>query len=109
MLPEKSLLINLNLSEISNKFDVTERTARRWLEKHELYKPKVNFRPNKLNLQKANEIRNLYKLGWTQQKLAERFNVTQAMICRIINNIAYHQQLRFAGNANAMVRLRYGS
>ena len=44
-------------------------------------------RTTKLNMQIANEIRKLYKTEkYTQKELAERFNVGQAQISKIIKN-----------------------
>lgn len=46
-----------------------------------------NQRRLKLNFQKANEIRNLYKTGgFTQRDLAKLFNVTQGMIGYVTRN-----------------------
>ena len=44
-------------------------------------------RTNTITIQIANEIRDLYKTGnYTQQKLAEKYNASQATISLIINN-----------------------
>lgn len=45
-----------------------------------------NKRTTKLTLEKVNEIRELYKTGdYLQRELAEKYNVTQDIISRIIN------------------------
>ena len=46
-----------------------------------------NKRDTKLNLEKANEIRYLHSTGnYTQQELAEKYNINQSNISAIINN-----------------------
>lgn len=72
----------------ANKFKVTERTIRRWMSSYGLYNP--NDGPGKLDPKKAGKIRKLYRTkDYTQSKLADLFNVTQAAICKIINNKTY--------------------
>jgi len=47
----------------------------------------------KLNFQKAEQIRNIYKnLNCTQKYLAEKFNVTQSAIGKVLNNISYQRE-----------------
>ena len=53
-----------------------------------------NKRNSKIkSLKIANEIRELYIMeGWTQKQLAEKYNVAQGFISRIINNKIWKKQ-----------------
>jgi transposase len=82
----------------AKKFEVSERTIKRWLTFYKLYEPK-NSQPNKLNKAKANIIRDLDIQGYTQKELAKMFNVSQANIGRIINNIYYKTHIHLKGSA----------
>ena len=89
------------------QFRVSTRTIRRWMAEVGLYNPRSGFGPGKLSANKAAEIRYLYRTDqFTQVELAERFQVTQAMICRIVNNLAYPIDLMIAGAAEYKKRPR---
>ena len=89
-----------HLSEAAKRFDVSERTIRRWLDEFGLYHPKKGWGRGKLNQDQVCEIRELYQQEkCTQAQLAEMFNVTQAMICRIVNNVSHRTALRLSGSA----------
>jgi transposase len=78
-----------NRKEAAKKFGVTEKTITNWMKKHGIYKPKKNFGCNKLNFEKALEIRKLHKDGLKIKDLAKKYKVTFATISRIVNNLIY--------------------
>ena len=54
----------------------------------------------KLNFTMAKRIRALYASDLhTQNELADMFQVSQSMICRIVNNQAYKSDVTFGGSA----------
>jgi len=85
--PKKEELLQYanNIKEASIKFNVSERTIRRWLKLHNIYYPKSNYNPNKLTTEQVVEIREKYNAGHNQQKIANEFKVSQATIANIIN------------------------
>ena len=98
----KMLTEKLPLKKAAELFNVSERTIRRWEEKLGIYTPNSNYN-RKINRQIANEIRKLDKSGnYSQKKLAEKFNISQPMIGKIINNVVYRTGL----SGSAIVRIR---
>lgn len=99
---KEDLLLYADKIEVAAKeYKVSTRTIRRWLGKEGIYKPKTGYGPGKLDAATASEIRRLYQTDeFTQSELAIKFNVTQAMICRIVNNKAYHIDLIIGGKAD---------
>lgn len=95
MTPKKEDLIPFvnNRKEASKIFGVTEKTIVNWMKKYEIYHPKENYGCNKLNSQKAIEIRKLHLQGHTIKELAEKYEVTFATISRIIKNSIYKQDI----------------
>ncbi len=85
-----------NRKSAAELFKVTEKTIVSWLEKYDLYHPKHNFGCNKLDLDKAREIRILYKNGFEIKDIAKQYNVTFSSISRIIHNISYHEDKEIA-------------
>lgn len=103
MKPTKKQLLSYvgNFKSAAKKFDVSERTIRRWMKEHDIYEPKIGFGPSKLDKRKAAKIRKLDACGkYTQTELAKMFNVTQATIGRILNNIYYKVPFTIQGSAN---------
>jgi len=78
-----------NRKEASKIFNVTEKTIINWMKKHDIYRPKENYGRNKLNFEKAKEIRELHKNGVSIKNLSKNYKVTFATISRIINNLNY--------------------
>lgn len=94
-----------HLEEAAKHFDVSQRTIRRWLAKVGLYNPKKGWGRGKLGHSQAQEIRDLYRQEkYTQAELAEMFDVSQGMICRIVNNLNYRTSLRLTGEASYRVK-----
>jgi transposase len=95
MIPEKKELLPYvkKRKEAAEHFNVTERTIVNWMKKYNIYKPKKNYGCNKLNLEKAKEIRSLYKNGKKIKELSKKYKVTIATISRIINNIVYKENM----------------
>lgn len=98
MIPNKEDLIPYVYyrKEAAKKFGVTEKTIINWLKKYNLYKPIKNYGCNKLNLEKATEIRELNKNGDSIKKLSSEYNVTFATISRILNNKIYKHDKNFS-------------
>ncbi len=62
------------------------------LHRHRVLGQKVHNQ--KLNKEKATEIRKIYKGGGiSQKKLAEQFGVTTMTVCRIINNVQWYAKI----------------
>jgi DeoR/GlpR family transcriptional regulator of sugar metabolism len=104
MKPTKKELLpySSDLKKAAKRFNKSERTIRRWLKEAKIYSPKENFGPGKLNQEQAVKIRNLDATGeYTQMELADMFEVTQATIGRVLNNIYYKTMLHITGNADA--------
>ena len=93
MIPTKAELVSYNgdKNSIAKDFDVTSRTAYRWLKHHNLDRQKNNFRPRKLDEKKAKEIRRLHANGIPAKTLAKSFGITVAAIGRVLNNITYKE------------------
>lgn len=90
MLTKKDKLIELDIKEAAKFFNVSERTIRRWKEKLGIYEPEEKYRPGKVGKEVAAEIRRMERSDeYTQKELAEIFNISQPMIGKIINNVAY--------------------
>jgi len=82
-----------NLEVMANHFKISERTARRWLVHYDLYKPKKNFGPRKLNKKKAKEIRVKFNnQDVSIKELAKEYQVTFATVSRILHNITYPEK-----------------
>ena len=104
MRPNKEELRKYDIPTAAKKFEVSTRTIRRWLAQEGIYNPKPGYGPGKLDKNKAAEIRRLYFVeNYTQIKLAKIHGVTQAMIGRIVNNLAYKVDLRVQGSADYMI------
>lgn len=91
MIPDKDDLFPYvnDRKAAAKKFNVTEKTITNWMKKYEIYKPKQNYGCNKLNFEKALEIRKNHKQGESIKSLSSKYNVTFATISRIINNLIY--------------------
>lgn len=91
MVPKKDDLIPYikDRKSAAKKFNVTEKTIVNWMKKYDLYQPKKNYGCNKLNYEKAKEIRNLYNKGESIKFLSSKYKVTFATISRIVNNLIY--------------------
>lgn len=73
------------------KYNVSEKTIINWLKRYDLYEPRENYGCNKLNLDKAIEIRKLHKSGVKMKDLASQYKVTFATISRIVHNLIYKE------------------
>lgn len=96
-----------HLKEAAEHFSVSERTIRRWLDAEGLYDPRKGWGPGKLESEEVCSIRQLYDSGeCTQLEIAERFGITQAMVCRIINNQSHRIAIRLRGQADHHMAFR---
>jgi transposase len=105
MMPEKEELIKFlnNTKEAAEKYQVTERTIINWMKKYKIYNPKLNYGCNKLNFDKAEQIRLLYQSNKLKTKdLAKKFGVTITTISRIINNKIYKEKKKNTATINVV-------
>ncbi len=77
-------------------FNKSERTIRRWLQKHKIYFPDVKYRPGKVSKEMAKEIRAMEHLP--QAEIGKKYNISQAMVGRIINQINHKPDLSLSGS-----------
>jgi len=73
------------------KFGVSERTICRWMKYYGILDRKNNMGCNKLNLEKAREIRKKYSEGISMNDLAEEYEVTFSTISRVVHNVNYKE------------------
>ncbi len=95
------LLESNTLAEIAGIYNVSKSTISRLVKKFNLTRP--NYGSHKLSLDEANRIRELHDSGKTQQELAREYQVTQATIGRIINNIYYKKNSLLGGQADIKI------
>jgi hypothetical protein len=89
-------------------YNVTEQTVRRWLKHYHLYHPRNNFGPKHVHKSIVNEIKKLARTDkYTQKELGIKFGLSQAMIGRIINEIAHHKDLRLGADSELKVGYNY--
>lgn len=97
--PEKDKLSAMSLEEAAAYYGKSTRTIRRWLKKAGIYQPQEKYQPGKIDKQKALQIRRLEKEGLTQTEIAEKFNISQPMVGKIINNYAHKLNFSLGGSA----------
>lgn len=85
-----------NRSLAAAKYGVTQRTISRWLSQYGLYKPKHNYGCNKLDMDKAREIRSFSKDGMAMKELSEKYKVTLSTISRVVHNLIYKDEKNVA-------------
>ncbi len=91
MHPNEIEFKNLNDKELAEKYSCSTRTIQRWRRK--LQNKRFGWGPGKLNMEKAREIRDLYRQkGLTQVVLAKMYHVSQAAIGRVVNNVSYPEK-----------------
>jgi transposase len=95
--------------DVCEHFNVSSRTLDRILHDYQLVKS--NYGPKKLDKEVVQNIRNLYLNGCNQKHLAEKFNVSQSMISKIINNQAHKNipNLSVSGNAEIKIGYKHGN
>ena len=92
MKPSKEDLerFNGNLREVADFYDISERTARRWMQGYDLFKPQENYGACKLSFQQAKEIRVRHtNESMSIKDLAKDYDVTFSAISRILHNFTY--------------------
>jgi len=93
---------NKTRKEICEYYDIKIPTLNVVLRRYKL--TNKNNGKGKLNLEKAKEIRRLYKTDeWTQQALADKFNVSLAMIWKVVNNQSYITDMDFGGKSELKI------
>jgi transposase len=90
MTPTREEFATMKDGELAAAYGVHIRTIQRW-------KPskRSGWHRNKLNLEKAKEIRALYATrNYSQKQLAARYGVCQTVVSRVVRNVVY-QDWRF--------------
>ncbi len=68
------------------------------------------YGPKRLDADDVYMIRGLYDTGlYTQRQLAEKFNVSQPLICKIIKEMVHKTSGKIGGVAIVRVGFRYGN
>lgn len=121
-MPKKFKLINITkdqlaqiLQECARKdicehFQISERTLDRLIKDHDL--TKINYGPKKLCKQTISDIKNLHQLGQlTQKEIASKFNISQSMVSKIVNNQVHKnaKSIKISGSASVKIGYKYGN
>jgi len=102
----KEMLSNFTKEEIALNYNISQSTLSRLLKKHNL--TKEGYGANKLNFEKADEIRAFYKNNKTQKELSEMFGVSQPTIHKVVNNLIYKtNSSKLSGEADVKVNYKY--
>jgi response regulator of citrate/malate metabolism len=99
----KEALKNHSRKEICVEYNISERTLDRIICDFDLRKK--NYGPKGLCEVTVSEIRNFYEIGWKQVDLARKYNVTQSLISKIINNQNHKVKTNIKISGNSEVRL----
>lgn len=92
--------------DICSHFGISERTLDRLIGDYCL--KKKNFGPKNLPDETVNSIRSLYSTGdYTQKELADRFHVSQSLVCKIVNNQIHRHAFGLTIRGEAVYRLGY--
>lgn len=90
--------------EICKEFSISQRTLSRILHKRGMVRK--NYGPKGLTKEEKRTIRQLYADGiFTQKELGVKYGVSQAMICKVVNERL--NDLVFGGSADVRVGYRY--
>jgi transposase len=82
------------------------RTIRRWMQEYDLTRFDGKG-AGKLDYAAAKRIRALYAdEKCTQKELADMFDISQSMVCRIVNNQAYSSDVTFGGSAICHIQIQ---
>lgn len=96
--------------DICEHFKVSERTLDRIIYEYQLQR--ANYGPKNLDKQTVADIRNLYATGkHTQKEIAEKYNVSQSLVCKIVNMQVHKNpaSLKVSGEAEVRLGLKYGN
>lgn len=67
------------------------------------------YGPKRLGIEEATKIRILYNTGLhTQKMIAEMFEVSQSLVCKIVNNQVHKADSKIGGQAVVRIGLKYG-
>lgn len=92
--------------DICNFLNISMRTLDRLIKKKGL--TKINHGPKRLNQKVIEEIRILYKSKkYKQKQIAEKFEVSQSLVSKIINNEIHKDYKKFKLGGQAAVRIGY--
>lgn len=101
------LLEESNRREICDILGLSERTLDRIIFKYGL--TKKNYGRKNISQENIKTIKNLYLSGEYKQKdLAKKFNVTQSLISKIVNNQVHKKAISISGCASVRLELKNG-
>jgi|688.fasta_scaffold164289_4 predicted XRE-type DNA-binding protein len=100
------ILANCARKDICNYFEISERTLDRIIKDYDM--AKMNHGPKNLSSQIISDIRNLYQTGkYKQKEIAEKYNISQSMVSKIVNNQSHKKTNYFKVSGNALVKVGY--
>jgi DNA-binding transcriptional regulator LsrR (DeoR family) len=102
------LLKQLKREEICDILNVSSRTLDRMIAKHSL--TRKNYGRKNITYETVKIIKNLYSTGFIKQKeLAKKFNVTQSLISKIVNNQVHKNTINITGCATVRLEFKNGN
>jgi len=100
----EQLLVEKSRKSICESYQISRRTLNRVLKDKGL----TGSGLNRLNDEIAKEIRYFYQLNkFTQNELADKYNVSQSLISKIVNNAIHCNNTNFVIGGEAEVKLGY--
>lgn len=100
----KKILTQESRKFICESYQISRRTLNRILKDKDL----TGFGLNRLDCQVVKEIRYFYQLNkFTQKELADKYNVSQSLISKIVNNEIHCNNTNFVISGEAEVKLGY--
>lgn len=105
----EKLLKDCTRRDICDHFGMSERTLDRLIQEYGLQR--ANMGRKDLSKQSIYDIRLLYRMGYTQDHIAERFNVSQSLVSKIVNKHVHKlsTDLSPTGAADVKLGLKYGN
>lgn len=91
---------------ICKQCQISPRTLDRIIRDYKL--TRSNFGPKRLTKSTARTIRELYSQGnFTQTQIAEKFGVSQALVCKIVNKCIHRNTSSLVFRGEAKARMSY--
>ena len=100
------LLSHHTKSDVCLHYDIKKSDLNDLIENYGLKKPN---KPKNVSNETVQQIRYLYEGGTTQYTLAEKFDLAQSTICKIVNNYIHKKSSRISGEAEVKVGYNHGN